>query len=370
MQNEVNSLPENATEQLGQSVPLEPIFTFPPIAGFWRRFFAWLIDTIILGVIGQIIGITFSSFFFSIGPYGRPIGLLFVIPYFGIMNSKIGGGQTLGKRWMKIAVRNKGNEPIELWRSLVRITLLALPPLFNGWSIPIFQNYIVSWVIALLVFGLGGAILYTMIFNRRARQGIHDLLLGTYVVHLPGKPIESFPETSQIHRIVTSSWIGIVAIGTLVLSLVAPSIISKTPLASAKSLYDILQDDSRFFTVGVNYQTFYGSNGKTSRSVNITVWYKGKIGEDERKEVVNSIVKTVLENEKDISNYDGIRVNVSSAYDIGIASGHLNFWVANSIEGWQKEIYPNGLPSGFIPPLMGKVLVIPYCTHLVGLVAF
>ena len=360
MLNELNPSQENEVPEIAvEQVTPEPIFTFPPISGFWRRFFAWVIDVLILGVIGQIIGVVFSSFLFSIGPYGRPIGLLFTIPYFGIMNSKIGGGQTIGKRIMKIAVRNKANEPIELWRSLARISLLALPSLFNQWSIPIFQNPIVVWFLSLIIFGLGGAIFYTMVFNRKARQGIHDLILGTYVVHLPEKPIESFPTTSRIHWMVTSIWVGIVAIGTLVMSLIAPSIISKTPLAPVMSLYNILQDDPRFFTVGVNSNTFYGSNGKISHSLIVTVWYKEKLAESDRKEVVESIVKTVLENTENIDEYDGIQVKITSAYDIGIASANLSMSFGNSIDEWRKEIYPNGSPNGFIPFLMAKVIAIP-----------
>ena len=360
MQNELNLSQENAVpESTVEQVAFEPVFTFPPISGFWRRFLAWLIDVLILGVIGQIIGVVFSSFLFSIGPYGRPIGLLFTVPYFGIMNSKIGGGQTFGKRIMKIAVRNKDNEPIELWRSVIRISLLALPSLFNQWSIPVFQNPIVVWFLSLIIFGLGGAIFYTMVFNRKARQGIHDLILGTYVVHLPEKPIESFPTTPRTHWVVTSVWISIVAIGTLVMSLIAPSIISKTPLAPVMSLYNILQDDPRFFTVGVNSNTFYGSNGKTSHSLIVTVWYKGKLAESDRKEVVESIVKTVLENTENINDYDGIQVKITSAYDIGIASANLSMSFGNSIDEWRKEIYPNGSSNGLIPFLMAKALATP-----------
>ncbi len=354
MQNKLNP----SVEQNEQVIP-EPIFTFPPISGFWRRFLAWFIDVLILGVIGQIIGVVFSSFLFSIGPYGRPIGLLFTIPYFGIMNSKIGGGQTFGKRIMKIAVRNKDNEPIELWRSIIRISLLALPSLFNGWAIPIFQNYVVAWFLSLIVFGLGGAVFYTMIFNRKARQGIHDLLLGTYVVHLPEKPIEAFPTTTRIHWVVTSAWIGVVAIGTLIMAFIAPSLISKSPLAPVMSLYNTLQDDPRFFTVGVKDNTFYGSGGRTSHSLIITAWYKGKLAEDDRKEVVESIVKTVLENAENINNYDGIQVQITSAYDIGIASANLSMSFSDSIEGWRKQIYPNGSPNGFIPSLFAKAFAIP-----------
>jgi hypothetical protein len=198
-----------------------------------------------------------------------------------------------------------------------------------------------------------------MIFNLKARQGIHDLLLGTYVVHLPEKPIKSFPTTPRIHWLVTSAWIGLVAIGTLVMSLLAPSLISKTPLAPVMSLYNILQDDPRFFTVGVNSNTFYGSSGKTSHSLIITVWYKGKLAENDRKEVVESIVKTVLENTENIDDYDGIQVKITSAYDIGIAKANLTISFGNSIEDWRKEIYPNGSPNGFIPFLLTKVLTIP-----------
>ena len=352
-------VPESVIDQNAQEISPELIFTLPPIAGFWRRFFAWFIDSLLLGALGQVIGIVFSSFLFSIGPYGRPIGLLFIIPYFGIMNSKIGGGQTIGKRLMRIAVRNKNNEPIELGRSLIRISLLALPTLFNGWAIPIFQNYVIAWFLSLLVFGLGGAIFYTMIFNRKARQGIHDLLLGTYVLHLPGKPIESFPTTSRIHWIVTSTWVGFVAIGTLAMVFIAPSLISKSPLAPVMSLYNIIQDDPRFFTVGVNDQTFYSSNGKTSRLLIITVWYRGKLGESNRQEVVKSIVKTVLENTQNINDYDGIQVKITSAYDIGIATGHIGISFSYSLEDWRKEIYPDGSPSGFIPFLMTYASPIP-----------
>jgi len=334
-------------EQNIQEISPESNFTFPPIAGFWRRFFAWVIDSLLLGVIGQVIGVIFSSFLFSIGPYGRPIGLLFIIPYFGIMNSRIGGGQTIGKRLLKISVRNKNNEPIGLGRSIARILLLALPALFNGWSIPILQNYVIVWFLTLFVFGLGGAILYTMVFNRKTRQGIHDLLLGTYVVHLPGKPIEAFPTASRIHWIVTSVWFSVIAVGTLAMAFIVPSTISKSPLAPSMSLYNILQSDPRFFTVGVNDHTFYGSNGRTSHSLIVTVWYKGKLKEDERKEVVESIAKTVLENAKDINNYDGIQVKITSAYDIGIATANVTMSFSNSIEDWRKEVYPDGSPSGF-----------------------
>jgi|CXWL01.1.fsa_nt_gi uncharacterized RDD family membrane protein YckC len=71
-----------------------------------------------MGICGQILGWSLSSFWFQIGPYGRIVGLLFILPYFGLMNSGVGKGQTIGKRLLKIAVRDGENKPIRLGRSL------------------------------------------------------------------------------------------------------------------------------------------------------------------------------------------------------------------------------------------------------------
>lgn len=340
------------------SIPLktddEPVYlqvpSLPPIAGFWRRFFAWFIDVVLLGLAGLLLVAVFSSVFFKIGPYGRPIGLLFVIPYFGILNSKIGGGQTIGKRFLKIAVRNKNNEPIGLGRAITRISILYLPVLLNGWSLPIFQNPVLKWLASLIVFGLGGAILYTMLFNRKARQGVHDYLTGTYVIHLPGKPVAFFPATSRIHWIMASAWVGIIVIGMVVVSIISPSIITKAPLQSAMNLYDVMNNDPRFFSVGIQDHTLYGLNSQTSRTLIINVWYKGKPGEEEKKEIVESIAKTVFEYEKNLEAYDALQIKISSGFDIGIASGNVHQGYIDSIDNWRKGIDLDGTSGNLTTP--------------------
>jgi uncharacterized RDD family membrane protein YckC len=317
----------------------EPVYAIPPIAGFWRRYIAWSIDTLLLGVVGLVIGFAFSTFFYSIGPYGRPIGLLFILPYFGIMNSKMGGGQTLGKRLMKIAVRNKNNEPIGLDRSIIRIIILYIPVFFNGWAIPLFQNIIVAWFVSLIVFGLGGAILYTMIFNRKSRQGIHDLLVGTYVVNLRAKPVEAFPETSPVHWKILIGWIGFVAVGTLAANYFVSTFITKSSLVFQTGIYNVIQKDPRFFSTSVNDQTFYGTKGKVSHTFIVSVWCKEKLSEDGKVKISDDLAKLVLENEKDITNYDRLSISLTNAFDIGIASGNFNNSYIYTIPEWQKRIF-------------------------------
>jgi hypothetical protein len=112
------------------------------------------------------------------------------------------------------------------------------------------------------------------------------------------------------------------------------------------SLHDVLQDDPRFFAVGVNDQTFRDFDGNTSRSLILTAWYKGKVSDADQEEISRSIAKIVFDYEKNIDQYDGMQIKLTSAYDIGIASGNFSMWFSKSIEDWRKEIFPAGSPNG------------------------
>lgn len=72
---------------------------------------------------------------------------------------------------------------IAVWRSLVRFCVLAAPLFLNGLALR--GGAVFSWwmiVPGVAVFGFGPAILYLIVFNRRTRQSLHDLIVGSYVV--------------------------------------------------------------------------------------------------------------------------------------------------------------------------------------------
>jgi uncharacterized RDD family membrane protein YckC len=317
---------------------VEPVFTLPPIASFWRRLGAWIVDTLLLGIIGQVLGWSLSSVWFQIGPYGRIVGLLFILPYFGLMNSRVGRGQTIGKRLLKIAVRDGENKPISVRRSLLRISILAIPIIFNQWALPIFQIPILQWLLTVIIFGLGAAILYTMIFNRGTRQGVHDLVCRTYVVHLTGKPIETFPQPAKIHWVISGSLIALAALLATASSFISSAIISRTGLKQVYGLYQTLQTDPRFFTASVNVNTLYSNQGTITHMLQIQVWYKGVPSNDERIQVLNDIAKVVLDNADNIDQYDLLRITVTSSYDLGIASGYISYTDNKPIEDWRERI--------------------------------
>jgi uncharacterized RDD family membrane protein YckC len=183
-------------------------YLFPPIAGFWKRLAAFIIDVVILAAIGQIIGWSASSFWFSVGPYGRFLGLAIVLVYFGLTYSRLFNGQTIGKRIFKLTVRDIGNKSISIRRSFLRISILVLPWLLNGWAVPFLRSEITRWFVILIVFGLGSVILYTFFFNRTTGQGLHDIICGTYVVSYDEEPIVFYPEIASVHKIVSAILIG------------------------------------------------------------------------------------------------------------------------------------------------------------------
>ena len=60
-----------------------------------RRLFAFLIDALIICVFGWMIGWSFEDAILQLGNFGRAVGAVVVLLYFGICNSKLMNGQTL-----------------------------------------------------------------------------------------------------------------------------------------------------------------------------------------------------------------------------------------------------------------------------------
>lgn len=312
----------------------EPLFTISPISGFWRRFAAFILDGLLLGVVGQALGWSLSSFWFEVGPYGRIVGQMIALLYFGLMDSRIGNGQTLGKRLLKVAVRDSSGTPIGVGRSMLRTLIWLVPTTLNGWAVPIMANMVVASIATVILFGVGGAVLVTMIFNQRTRQGLHDMLTHTYVLRLSGEPVESLPSPAKLQWILTGIMIAlalaVVGVGGIYASR------SGTPLQSIIALQQTLQEDERFFSVSVFDQTFSDSDGETSRALRVEGWYKGMPSDAERETLVNELAREALAIEG-VEEFDLIRVDVKSAYDLGIATAYLTYGDGQTVDEWRKR---------------------------------
>src|SRR5881394_1297285 len=164
---------------LPPEVPTPPEFRK---AGFWRRVGASLIDTIILGIVGWILGFFFADAFMRMAGWERAIGFAVASLYFVPLNSRLGRGQTVGKRALGIRVVSKAGATLGFPRSLARSVVLMLPYFLNGAPIPMEVLKLGGGVVfSEAVFGLGLSIVYLIAVNARTRQSLHDLVVGSYV---------------------------------------------------------------------------------------------------------------------------------------------------------------------------------------------
>lgn len=328
----------------GEETAVPPYFS---IAGFWRRFFAFLVDGFLISIPLLILGFGFRDVAYRMGPYGRILGAAIIITYWTVFHSEYGEGQTLGKRLLKIAVVDKNNQYLSLKKSFVRAVALELIFLLNGWSLPFFQNPLISVVVTIIV--LGGVLLlfYGLVFNRKTRQGPHDLLVGSYVINsLPVITSAVPPPLPKIHRRFMIG-LAVIAVFISLVALAVPSlvpalnVVDKSEWNDIQDLYQTLSQRDDVFLVGVNRvnRTSFNS-GDTLRDLNIQVWLKTPCSKNRETcdEVVEEIARTVFSEYDGIENLDGMRITVYNRFDLGIANGTFSQGAELRMEDWQAML--------------------------------
>jgi len=110
------------------------------------------------------------------------IGFFLALPYFGILNSRAGNGQTIGKRLLSLQVVDCNGDTLSFSDSLLRYFVLAIPFYLGNVAFPVTRTpWIASALFTMVTFGGGAATAYLIAFNRRTRQGLHDLAVDSFV---------------------------------------------------------------------------------------------------------------------------------------------------------------------------------------------
>jgi uncharacterized RDD family membrane protein YckC len=288
------------------------------VSGFWRRIGALLIDGLILGILGQILGIFFETFFVGIGVWGRLIGFSIALIYFGLLNSKIANGQTVGKRLLKIRVVNQYNDPIGIPRSVLRYTILATPFLLNGADLPdaILFSF-GAYILSLIVFGGMFSVLYLYFFNRRTRQSFHDLFAGSYVVN-----------TSADFEIPEDIWkphyyvVGLFCIAAVLVPVLTGSLAKQKPFTGLFETRSAIMENFDVASAGVFYgtSTFTSNTSEAQTTSYVSANVSLRKDDISNESLAKSIAKTIKENYSDARNKNVIQVNLIYGFDIGIAS--------------------------------------------------
>lgn len=288
------------------------------IAGFWRRIFAFLIDSVFTGLVGAFIGWVLYFSLVQMGAPARLIGFAVVLAYFGTLNSHLGGGQTLANRMLGIRVVDAQGRLLSVPRALWRHAILGVPFLFNYWQLPHLPEPM-EWLVGLLAglsfFGVGFAIVYLYIFNRRSRQSLHDLAVGSYVVSVE-------PEQDAIrpmpvwrgHLIVVAAF----AVFLFGASLMANHFRKSDFFAGLDPIYRVLETEPHVINASVTRGWVSRMGGPTTYYLNARLRVDAPIIDDE--DYALQIARMMAKSDPHVAQDNVVTVVLYYGFDIGIAS--------------------------------------------------
>jgi uncharacterized RDD family membrane protein YckC len=292
------------------------------IANFWRRIGALFIDTLILGLVGFLLGLALESTFVQLGGWGRFIGFVIALVYFGAMNSKLFDGQTIGKRLLNLRVVDSENQTISLLRSTLRYIVFATPFSLNGAQ---FSNEamlsFLMYPLSLIIFGGLLSIIYLYIFNRVTRQSLHDLAVGTFVVN-------ASIERQEVGK-VWKTHLVVVAV-LFVAAAIVPAFTGK--LAQNEPFKDMLAVQSALSNLpGINHAavtisttTFSSEKEETKTTSYVTAQAVLSSNNVSDVELARKLAAIVVKNYPETMNKDALRITLTYGYDIGIWSQWSN----------------------------------------------
>jgi uncharacterized RDD family membrane protein YckC len=310
------------------------------IAGFWPRLAALLIDVIFVCIVGFGLGAPLQDQLAKLGKYGVLIGLIFVVAYLTVFNSKVLNGQTLGKSGLDIQVVDKHGNLLGINKSFYRALILAAPYFILRMS-DVFGVTFLSLLtnVFLQSFLVGLILIY--IFNKGNRQSLHDLLVGSYVVTInrKGEP-GPLPSLTKVSLYIS---------GALVVVLTAFSLYYLTPIDTSQkvtpfvleSLYKI----DGALDAGSADRWTTNKNGAI-HTYDVALWVTKLPASQSDIEKINEViqaVKAILANVSNIGQFDQISITFIRTVDIGIARWSSFLQISKTPEQWKDLIYKAGI---------------------------
>jgi uncharacterized RDD family membrane protein YckC len=293
-------------------------------------------DGFLLGVLGFCIGLIAYDNLVALGDWGRAVGFTIALIYFGLMDSDLSGGQTIGKWLADIKVVTAAGAPLSVSASMLRATIFCVPFFLNGAFID--TGPATSWLSELLVvvvFGVGLSIGYLLLFNRRTRQSLHDLAVGAYVVKNASRPIGDSQRVWAAHF----AMVGLIVAAAAVLPYSTQGLARSATFAPLLSARQGLQQESNVrhvaVTVGVNRFASRTQGTTTTRILTSKIYLTRRITDPES--LANQSARIILERDPSAGGEDAIEISIIYGYDIGIASAWKSQDFTFSPGEWRKR---------------------------------
>jgi uncharacterized RDD family membrane protein YckC len=324
------------------------------IGAVWRRIVAFAIDGIILFLVGTVVALPFFETFSRIGSWGPLVGFFLALPYFAILDSGIGNGQTLGKRLMHIQVIDQSGSTISFWRSLVRYAVFATPYFLNETLLPVTRTpRAISIIVSVIVIGVGGATLYLVVFNRHTRQGIHDLAAGSYVADSDRHGALKIAPIWGVHWAILSSLLIALFLGTGVLGdKLAPwgpfpqlledaRLVEGMEGVQAAGLRDLNTSRSgsaerkKVLVISVYW------TGKSPKVQTSDDHLKGRFAEQwaDKEGFADQVAKLIIGRDPTVKEHDSLKVVVIRGYNLGIARAQVSYFYEHTPAEWNTRLF-------------------------------
>jgi uncharacterized RDD family membrane protein YckC len=324
------------------------------IGALWRRILAFAIDALVLALVGLVVGLPLFETFSRLGPWGPLVGFCVALPYFAILNSTIGNGQTLGKRLMHIRVVHRDGNPIPFWKSVIRYGVFAVPYFLDEVILPTTRTpWIVFILVSVAVFGVGGVSLYLIVFNTRTRQGIHDLAAGSYVADADKEGALRIEPSWRFHWLILGALLGSFFVGTGVLS---DKLEQWRPFPQLLEDVRLVEAMEGVQAAGMQDMTSRNpSSGEKKTTLVINVYWAGKSagnhpftesltertaeGWAEKQPIADQVAKLIIGHDSTVNEHDSFKVVLIRGYNIGIAHAQISYFYEHTPAEWNARLF-------------------------------
>lgn len=192
------------------------------------------------------------------------------------------------------------------------------------WFISSFANFLVTTV--------GGATLYLVLFNRKTRQGVHDLVVGSYIADADKNGPLKIEPIWKPHWVILSSLLVILFVGTGVLG-------DKlgTWGAFPQLLEDVrlVEEMKGVQVAGVQDLTSWSDNEKKKVLVVNIHW----IGRSENEPAfADQVAKVILEHDSTAKQRDSLKVVMIRGYSLGIAHAQVSHYYQHTPVEWNARL--------------------------------
>jgi uncharacterized RDD family membrane protein YckC len=303
------------------------------IGGFWKRLLAFLVDSLLLGIVGTIIGAVFFNTLVAMGPWVRLVGFCIALCYFGSFDSSEGNGRTIGKRILRLKVVNAQGGMLSPAQAVLRFVVFGVPFFLNGLSLPISRTpWVVSTFINIVVLGGGATNLYLLIFNRPMRQGLHDLSVRSYVVTTESEGSIVAELFWKTHWAIIAALVVSLGVGE---SLIGPRLLNKVRISQLMADATMVERIDGVQSAEITSMSSFGNNA-SGKFLSINIHCTGEPGDEER--VADQVAKLILQNDHNIQNYLRLRIAIIRGYDLGISSRWASRTFNYSPDEWRARI--------------------------------